>query len=70
MGTQVYNNTIEGLWTNGVAIGAASNLSITSNYICGPNMQAGNTFVGFEYGSEPRTVIQNNTTSAGMTCGP
>ncbi len=68
-GTQVYNNSIEGLWGNGVAIGAASNLSVTNNTICGPNMAQNNTFVDFEYGSEPGTVIQDNNTSASMTCG-
>jgi hypothetical protein len=68
-GTQVYNNTIEGLWNHGVAIGAASNLSVTKNYICGPSLAQNNTFVDFEYGSEPGTVIQGNTTSASMTCG-
>ncbi len=68
-GTHVYNNTVEGLWTNGVAIGAASNLSVTNNLICGPNMAQSNTFVDFEYGSEPGTLIQSNTTSANMTCG-
>ena len=68
-GTHVYSNTIEGLWGHGVAIGAASNLSVTSNYICGPNMAQNNTFVDFEYGSEPGTVIQSNTTSANMSCG-
>jgi hypothetical protein len=68
-GTQVYNNTIEGLWGHGVSIGAASNLSITKNTICGPNMAKNNSFVDFEYGSEPGTIIQDNTTSANMTCG-
>ncbi len=68
-GTQVYNNSIEGLWGNGVAIGAASNLSVINNTICGPNMAQNNTFVDFEYGSEPGTVIQGNNTSASMTCG-
>ncbi len=67
-GTKVYNNLIEGLWQHGVAIGAAQNLSVTDNTICGPNLSANNTFVDFEYGSEPGTVIQNNTTSANMTC--
>lgn len=68
-GTQVYNNTIEGLWMHGVAIGAAQNLSVTNNTICGPNMAADNTFVDFEYGSEPGTVITGNNDSASMTCG-
>ena len=68
-GTHVYNNTVEGLWANGVAIGAASNLSVMNNLICGPNMAKNNTFVDFEYGSEPGTLIQSNTTSANMTCG-
>jgi len=68
-GTQVYNNTVEGLWGHGVAIGAASNLSITKNTICGPSMAQNNSFVDFEYGSEPGTTIQDNTTSADMTCG-
>jgi hypothetical protein len=67
-GTKIYNNTIEGLWNHGVAIGVASDLSVTSNNICGPNMAANNTFVDFEYGSEPGTVINGNKTSSAMTC--
>jgi hypothetical protein len=69
-GTQIYNNTIEGLWNHGVAIGDASGLSVTGNTICGPNMAANNTFVDFEYGSEPNTTISGNTTSSSMTCAP
>jgi len=68
-GTKVYNNTVEGLWGHGVSIGSATNLSVTDNTICGPNMQADNSFVDYEYGSEPGTVIQGNTTTAALTCG-
>ncbi len=68
-GTQIYNNTIEGLWNHGVAIGVALDLSVKSNSICGPNMAANNTFVDFEYGSEPGTTISGNSTSSSMSCG-
>ncbi len=68
-GTRVYNNTIEGLWANGVAAGTVLNLAITNNFICGPTMAQNNTFVDFQYGSQPGTTIQGNTTSANMACG-
>jgi uncharacterized protein YjdB len=68
-GTVVTKNTIEGLWSHGVSIGAATNLSVINNTICGPTMATNNSFVDFEYGSEPGTVIQGNITSSSTTCG-
>jgi len=79
--TRAYNNVIEGYWEWGFAIGNATNMSITNNYICGPAMAAhspnqaavsGNAkgFVSHESSPRPGTVVSGNTTSASLTCAP
>lgn len=79
--TRAYNNIIEGYWEWGFAIGNATNMSITNNYICGPAMAAhspnqaavsGNAkgFVSHESSPRPGTVVSGNTTSASLTCAP
>ena len=78
--THAYNNIIEGYWEWGFAIGNATNMSITNNYICGPAMAAhtpnqaavsGNAkgFVSHESSPRPGTVVSGNTTSEALTCG-
>jgi hypothetical protein len=77
--THAYNNIIEGYWEWGFAIGNATNMSITNNYICGPAMAAhapnqtaapGNAkgFVSFESNPQRGTVVSGNVTSGNMTC--
>lgn len=77
--THAYNNVVEGYWEWGFAIGNATNMSITSNYICGPAMAAnshnqtpvlGNAkgFVSYETDPQRGTVVSGNTISANLTC--
>ena len=79
--THAYNNTIEGHWEWGFAIGNATNMSITNNYICGPVMAAhapnqtavsGNSrgFVSYESSPQRGTVVSGNITSANLICEP
>ena len=60
-GTQVTNNSIQGYWTLGVAIGWSTNLSVTNNYLCG---STGAMTVSNETGWPiSGTRVQGNTTS-------
>jgi hypothetical protein len=79
--THAYNNIIEGYWEWGFAIGVATNMSITNNYICGPAMAAhapnqtavpGNAkgFISYESNPQRGTVVSGNITSASMACEP
>lgn len=80
-GTQAYNNTVEGKWALGFAIGNTGGpISITNNNICGPNMNANpssgstpsvgnsNGFISWE-GSSQGGTFTGNTTSSSLTCG-
>jgi Pectate lyase superfamily protein len=60
-GTQVMNNSIQGNWNLGVAIGWSANLTVTGNYLCG---STGAMAIGVETGSQAKASnIQGNTTS-------
>ena len=60
-GTQVMNNSIQGNWNMGVAIGWSANLTVTRNYLCG---STGAMAIGVETGSQAKgSNIQGNTTS-------
>lgn len=79
--TQAYNNTVEGYWESGFAIGnTLGPISITNNNICGPTMFAGgsssgstpvvgnaNGFISWEASSQGGTFT-GNTTSSSLTC--
>ncbi len=69
-GTLVTNNTIQGHWGNGVAIGPSSNLHVLTNKICGPEMgKPGNGFVVNQQNTKwAGELISGNTTSTAMTC--
>jgi hypothetical protein len=80
--SSAYNNTIEGYWGWGFAIGTNSNISITNNHICGPAMAAaaptsgsnpvaGNAggFISWEANAATGTFTGNVTSSA-LTCEP
>jgi hypothetical protein len=70
VGTLVTNNTIQGHWGNGVAIGPSTNLHVVTNKICGPEMsKTGNGYVvnqqNTKWGGE---LISANTSSTAMVC--
>ena len=68
-GTIVTNNTIQGHWINGVAIGPSTNVQVIKNKVCGTQMSQGNQYVvnqdNTRWGGE---VIANNITSSAMQC--
>jgi hypothetical protein len=69
-GSTVVNNTIQGYWGNGVAIGPSSNLHVTGNHICGPEMaKPPSGYVVNQQNTKWRgEVIANNTTSTSTVC--
>ncbi len=80
--SSAYNNTIEGYWGWGFAIGTNTPINISNNHICGPSMAsaapasgsspvAGNAggFISWEASATGGTFT-GNTTSAALTCGP
>jgi Right handed beta helix region len=69
-GTVATNNTIQGHWGNGVAIGPSTNLQVVKNAICGPEMsEPGNGFVVNQDNTKwPGEAIANNTTSTSLQC--
>ena len=69
-GTIVTGNIIQGHWGNGVAVGPSSNLHVTNNKICGPEMaESGNGFVDNQDNTTwPGEVLKPNTTSSALTC--
>jgi hypothetical protein len=68
--TVVTNNTIQGHWGNGVAIGPSTNLKVLTNAICGPEMsESGNGFVVNEDNTRwVGEAITNDKTSALVQC--
>lgn len=70
-GTVIANNTVQGYWGNGVAIGPSTNLHVTGNHICGPEMsKPGNEYITHQLVPHwSGEVISNNTTSASTVCG-
>lgn len=81
--TQAYNNTIEGYWGWGFAIGTNQPISITNNKICGPAMNSagpntgsspaagnGGGFISWEAAAIGGSTFTGNTTSGALTCGP
>jgi Right handed beta helix region len=69
-GTVITNNTIQGHWGNGVAIGPSTNLQVIKNKICGPEMgEPGGGFVDNQDNTRwPGEVMANNATSTALTC--
>jgi hypothetical protein len=80
--SSAYNNTIEGYWGWGFAIGTNTPISITNNHICGPAMAAaapesgsipvaGNAggFISWQ-GSAVDGTFTGNVTSSALTCAP
>jgi hypothetical protein len=78
--SSAYNNTLEGYWGWGFAIGTNTSISITNNNICGPAMAAaapgsgsnpvaGNAsgFISWEASAATGTFT-GNTTSSALTC--
>lgn len=80
--SSAYNNTVEGYWGWGFAIGASAvgGISVTNNTICGPAMAAdpasgssppsgnANGFIAWEANTGAGTFT-GNTTSSALTCG-
>jgi uncharacterized protein YjdB len=80
--SSAYNNTVEGYWGWGFAIGASAvgGISITNNHVCGPAMAAdpasassppsgnANGFIAWEANPGVGTFT-GNTASSAMTCG-
>jgi Right handed beta helix region len=66
----IANNTIQGYWSNGVAIGTSHNLQVVNNSICGPNMnKPGAGYVDNEKGTTSSgEVISNNYVSTALVC--
>jgi hypothetical protein len=69
-GTVVTNNTIQGHWGNGIAVGPSSNLQVFKNKICGPEMnEPGNGFVINQLNTKwVGESFTNNTTSPALVC--
>jgi Right handed beta helix region len=69
-GTLVTNNTIQGHWGNGVAIGPSSNLNVVNNKLCGPEMSKnGNSYVVNQQNTKwIGEVIASNSTTPAMVC--
>ncbi len=70
VGTVVTNNTIQGHWGNGVAIGPSTNLKVMNNLICGPEMsQTGNGYVVNQQSTKwAGELISANKTSPSLVC--
>jgi Right handed beta helix region len=70
VGTLVTNNTIQGHWGDGVAIGPSSNLHVVNNKICGQEMSSnGNGYVVNQQNTRwSGELISGNTTSSALVC--
>jgi hypothetical protein len=70
VGTVVKNNTIQGHWGNGVAIGPSTNLQVVGNKICGPDMALpGNGYVVNQRNTKwAGELVASNATSTGVKC--
>jgi hypothetical protein len=68
--TIVKDNTIQGHWGNGVAIGPSKNLRVIDNKICGPEMsEPGDAYVTNQQNTQwSGEVIEGNADSKATTC--